>query len=151
MKCKCLLHCFECVQLETVAAALVIIHAFSDVQETSNFIFGHAENDTWIIIFMGVRKVLLLWWLSKDSIMKCRKCKLHVYRFRTYFFRKCKFLCVNSMVCVPHSYVLQSSAIYITFKQKYAYRIDIESKYLIKLIFHYLNQNSMAETMKDRN
>ena len=56
-----------------------------------------------------------------------------------------------SMVCVPHSYVLQSSAIYITFKQKYAYRIDMEFKYMIKLIFHYLNQNSMAETMKDRN
>ncbi|RVW77414.1 Receptor kinase-like protein Xa21 [Vitis vinifera] len=33
-------------ELETVAAALVIIHAFSDVQEISNFMFGHAENGT---------------------------------------------------------------------------------------------------------
>ncbi|RVW77413.1 hypothetical protein CK203_048058 [Vitis vinifera] len=31
MTCKCLLNCFEYVQLETVAAALLIIHAFYDV------------------------------------------------------------------------------------------------------------------------
>ena len=76
MTCKCLLNCFEYVQQEIVVAALhnpciqwCVGNIKLCVWSCRKWVFG-------ILIFMGVRKVVLLGWLSNDSIIICRKCVL---------------------------------------------------------------------------
>ena len=56
-----LLNCFEYVQRKTVVTTgVVIIHSFNDVRmyQTLCLVYGHVENDSGIIICMGVKKSL---------------------------------------------------------------------------------------------